>query len=229
VTADDERGAVDEGGNSGAAVRVELLGPLRLVVAGGEVAVPGERRRAVLALLAAAGGRSVSTDALLDAAWPGEAPESGRRAIHNHISRLRGHLGPAADRLVREGNGYRLTLGPGELDVAEARRLAAEAGSAAPGDAVAHLGRAVGLWRGPALAEFADVDDLAAEAVGLAELRRDLTDAWLEARLAVRAVLERFPDLRRVPTRPKWMPNLVIRGLEELHLEFSPRAARSSN
>jgi predicted ATPase/DNA-binding SARP family transcriptional activator len=173
-------------------VRIELLGPLRLVVGGTPVEVPGPRRRAVLALLAMAGGRVVSTDQLLDALWPGEPPDSGRRTLHSHVSRLRGHLGPAAGRLVRDGTGYRLDLGAGELDVAEAR--AAAAGTAAvngggldgPGGGTASggPGAALALWRGVALDEFADVGPLAADAVALAELRRDLTDDWVELRLA---------------------------------------------
>ncbi|MGH9003917.1 MAG: AfsR/SARP family transcriptional regulator, partial [Acidimicrobiia bacterium] len=94
-------------------LRVEVLGPLRLTVDGRPVEVPGPRRRAVLALLAMAEGRVVSTGELVDALWPAEPPESGARALHSHISRLRGHLGPAGDRLVRDANGYRLALGPG--------------------------------------------------------------------------------------------------------------------
>jgi DNA-binding SARP family transcriptional activator len=89
-------------------VRIDVLGPLRLVVDGAEVEVPGPRRRAVLAMLAMAAGHTVSVDALLDAVWPDEPPDSGRLALHSHISRLRGHLGDAAAVLVREGTGYRL-------------------------------------------------------------------------------------------------------------------------
>jgi predicted ATPase/DNA-binding SARP family transcriptional activator len=175
-------------------VRIELLGPLRLTVGGEGVDVPGPRRRAVLALLAMAGGRAVSTDELLDAVWPGEMPGSGRRALHSHVSRLRGHLGPAGDRLVREGSGYRLDLAPGELDVDEARALAG------PGASLDELRRALGLWRGTALDEFAGVAPLEADAVALAELRRDLTDDWLEARLAAESGPVP-PDLVEAATR----------------------------
>ena len=38
-------------------------------------------------------------DQLVDALWPAEVPESGRQALHTHVSRLRTHLGPAAARL----------------------------------------------------------------------------------------------------------------------------------
>ncbi|MDQ3989406.1 MAG: AfsR family transcriptional regulator, partial [Actinomycetota bacterium] len=58
-------------------VRVELLGPLRLVVDGAAVDVRGPKRRAVLALLALAEGRAVTVDHLVDALWPSEVPESG--------------------------------------------------------------------------------------------------------------------------------------------------------
>jgi len=176
--------------DTGVRVRVELLGPLRLTVDGQQVDVPGPRRRAVLALLAMAGGRVVSTGELVDALWPAEPPESGARALHSHISRLRGHLGPAGTRLVRNGAGYRLDLDAGELDVADVR-----ASATGGGDQVAALGRALAAWRGAALDEFAAVEPLAADAVALAELRRDLTDEWLALRLEATAPGALAPDL----------------------------------
>src|SRR5690606_22716275 len=138
--------------------------------------VPGPRRRAVLALLALARGRAVPVDGLLDAVWPDGVPDSGRRPLHSHVSRLRSALGPSADRLRRDGEAYRLDLAAGELDADEAR-AALDAGG------LATLAAALALWRGVALEEFPDVAPLAAEAAGLAELRRELTDRWLEARL----------------------------------------------
>src|SRR5688500_10748869 len=108
-------------------VRVEVLGPLRLVVDGAPVDVPGPKRRAVLALLALAEGRIVPVDHLLDALWPTEVPESGRQALHTHVSRLRAHLGTASARLQTRHDGYRLDLTADELDVAGARSLLAKA------------------------------------------------------------------------------------------------------
>jgi predicted ATPase/DNA-binding SARP family transcriptional activator len=189
-------------------VRLDLLGPLRLTVAGTPVDVPGERRRAVLALLAIAAGHPVSTDQLLDAVWPDAVPDSGRRALHSHVSRLRGHLGPAADRLVRDGAGYRLDLAPGELDVAEARALAHE-------PTEPDLARATGLWRGPALEEFPDVAPLAAEAVTLAELRRQIRDDWLDARLAALPTHETSAagnsgEPAQIPSPPAGGPDALV-------------------
>jgi predicted ATPase/DNA-binding SARP family transcriptional activator len=163
------------------AVRVELLGPLRLTVDGTPVDVPGPKRRAVLAVLAAAEGRVVPADHLLDALWPAEPPESGRAALQSHVSRLRGHLGAGASRLVAAPGGYRLVLEGTELDVAQARdllRRARETPDAAVAADLLRVARA--LWRGPLLAEFADVAPLAADAVAYGQLRREITELFVE-------------------------------------------------
>ena len=96
-------------------LRVDVLGPLRLAVDGAPVDVPGERRRALLALLALSGGRAVGIDRLIDALWPDDPPDGAVQALCNHLSRLRRHLGSAADRLQRYGAGYALHLEPDEL------------------------------------------------------------------------------------------------------------------
>ncbi|MET9343257.1 BTAD domain-containing putative transcriptional regulator [Nonomuraea sp. NPDC003804] len=168
-------------------VRVEVLGPLRLLVDGALVGVPGPKRRAVLALLALAEGRIVTTDRLVDALWPAQVPESGRQALHNHISRLRAHLGPAAVRLETRQDGYRLDLGPDELDVAQARQLLAAARATARQDAAAALEllrRAHGLWRGAPLADLTGVVPIATAVEECAQLQREVSDALVAAAVA---------------------------------------------
>ena len=143
-----------DGEGGGVQVRIDLLGPLHLVVEGTPVEVP--RAAPAGGARPARHGRGPGGEHRpAGALWPAEPPDSGRRTLHSH-SRLRGHLGPAAGRLVRDGNGYRLDLRAGELDVAEART--------AEGPAAA-----LALWRGVALDEFADVAPLAAGAAALAE------------------------------------------------------------
>ena len=117
-----------------ARVRVEVLGPLRLVVNGRAVDVRGPKRRAVLALLALAQGRTVPVDTLVDALWPSEVPESGRQALHSHVSRLRGHLGAAAARLETQPDGYRLVNNCGEHAGHSARAPTLEAGPRTAGE-----------------------------------------------------------------------------------------------
>lgn len=151
-------------------VFVGLLGPLTLRVDGAEIDVPGRQRRILLALLALGGGRPVPVERLIDALWPDAPPHHAEQALYNHVSRVRGHLRPYADRLGRTPAGYLLRLQPGELDVDVART---ETDPAA----------ALALWRGPALAEFRDVPDLEMECVALDELRLRLTDDLIEQRI----------------------------------------------
>ncbi|KQY44394.1 BTAD domain-containing putative transcriptional regulator [Cellulomonas sp. Root137] len=161
-------------------LRVDVLGPLQVQVDGAVVDVPGPRRRAVLALLALAEGRAVTADDLVDALWPADPPESARQAIQTHVSRLRAHLGPAADRLETSPGAYRLRLGASELDLAHARSLLSSARSRAahdPGGALAQLREAHALWRGPILADLAEVAPVAVSIEECARLRREVTDA----------------------------------------------------
>jgi len=167
-------------------VRVNLLGPLQLFVAGEEVDVPGRRRRAVLALLALSSGHVVSAEGLVDAIWPEDPPQTGRQALHSHISRLRRHLGPAGARLRRVGPGYALDLDEGEFDVARMRsasRAVSEQLGRDPRSAAHLADEALSLWRGVALEEFAGYRSLEAEAVGLDEVFLRLRDDLMEARL----------------------------------------------
>ncbi|MDQ4117175.1 MAG: winged helix-turn-helix domain-containing protein [Actinomycetota bacterium] len=164
---------------TGPTVRVDVLGPLRLLVDGVPVDVRGPKRWAVLAVLAVAGGRAVTVDHLLDELWPADLPESARGALHSHVSRLRRHLGGAGTRLRTLDGAYRLALGIEDLDAAMARTLLAQARERAsddPAGAGGLLRAARALWRGPVLGEFADVPALAATATDLGRLHQDVTD-----------------------------------------------------
>ena len=174
------------------AVRVEMLGPLRLFVGDEVVDVPGPKRRAVLALLAAAEGRAVATADILDALWPVGVPDSARATLQSHVSRLRGHLGPAAVLLEGLSGAYRLRLDAAAsgTDVARARCLLATATGAEPADARRLLGEARSLWRGVALAEFDDVGPLAALAVTFHGLRDSVERAYATAAIDAGAVDE---------------------------------------
>lgn len=161
-------------------VRVDVLGPLRLTVGDQTVAVPGPKRGALLALLAMAEGRTVPVDDLLDALWPDDMPDAARASLHSHVSRLRRHLGQAANRLEGLTDAYRMRLDDGDTgsDVACARSLLAAAKTADPADAFRLLGEARALWRGPPLGEFAGVAPLAAWTVTLDDLRRAVDEAF---------------------------------------------------
>ncbi|MGW1975754.1 AfsR/SARP family transcriptional regulator [Streptomyces sp. NPDC001889] len=125
---------------------------------GTSVPVGGRRSQIILAILALEANWAVPLDRLVDAVWGSSPPASARTQIRICVSALRRAFTEAgAPGLIEtHPSGYRLRLAPGELDsdvfdteVARARTLAAE-GLAA--EAVTELGRALGLWAGPALA-----------------------------------------------------------------------------
>mgnify|MGYP003775119703 CR=1 FL=1 len=165
------------------AVSVDVLGPLRLSVGGAEVEVPGPKRRAVLALLALAEGRAVTVDHLVDALWPAEPPDTGRAALHSHVSRLRGHLGVAATRIETLDGGYRLALTTAECDLAAARALRARAASVSPAQALDLLREADALWRGPVLPDLRAVAPIDAAVTELDDLRRSVVDELIQVSL----------------------------------------------
>ncbi|TCJ35314.1 BTAD domain-containing putative transcriptional regulator [Parafrankia sp. BMG5.11] len=168
-------------------VEIDVLGPMRLRVDGAEVDVPGARRRALLAMLAMSRARVVGAGTLIDAVWGADPPASADGTLHSHLSRVRGHLGPRAGRLIRDGAGYRLVLGADALDATRAEAFAAQARALRPTDpaaAVDRLRQALDLWRGDALAEFGSAGPLGAEAARLTRLRQTLVDGLLDARLA---------------------------------------------
>lgn len=86
------------------ALEVNLLGTFEVRRAGRPVALPEGRPRTLVKLIAASGGR-LGTDEAIEALWPAEAADGGRRGLRNVLHRLRGAAGEI---LVREGDTVRL-------------------------------------------------------------------------------------------------------------------------
>ena len=77
-------------------IQLGLLGPLAAWRDGAALPLGGSKQRAVLALLALERGRAVTTDALIEALWPEQAPGRPQTAIQGYVSQLRKALGPEA-------------------------------------------------------------------------------------------------------------------------------------
>ncbi|HEY8536096.1 MAG TPA: helix-turn-helix domain-containing protein, partial [Vicinamibacterales bacterium] len=103
--------------------------------------VTGDRARALLAALAAAGGRPVPDERLIELVWGEDAPATAAKSLQVLVSRTRAAYG--ADAIVRDGVGYRLGVGPAEVDSGRLSALVAEAGAALEEDPA----RAQGLAR----------------------------------------------------------------------------------
>lgn len=122
---------------------IGLLGPVEVIDDGRPIPVPGARLRTLLARLAAASGRPIGVDALIEAVWSGDPPANAANALQSLISRLRRILPP--DRLVSSPSGYQLVLADDELDVSRFEALAATARATRDPDL---FDRALELWRG---------------------------------------------------------------------------------
>lgn len=116
--------------------------------------------RAVLALLVIAKGEVVPADRLADSVWSGEAPASTSGALQSYVSHLRKRLEPAATArsragvIVSAGPGYAVRLAPDGVDAWRFDQLLQQAEFATPPGAVALLGEALELWRGPAYTDY---------------------------------------------------------------------------
>src|SRR4051794_13904557 len=185
-------------------MQFRILGPLTVENDRGPVALGGPKPRALLAALLVKAGRVVSADRLLVALW-GESPPPGAvSALRAYASRLRGALG-AGQRLRFQAPGYVLSLDGATLDAAafEQHLGAARRAAAADDHAVAlqRLDAGLALWRGDALAEFADLEFAAAEAGRLNELPAGAVEGRLAALVRLRRPPEPPPHAARLAPR----------------------------
>ncbi|MFI2649843.1 AfsR/SARP family transcriptional regulator [Micromonospora fulviviridis] len=197
-------------------MRISLLGPLELRAdTGTPVEVGGARLRRLLILLALEPGRTVTVGRLTDALWAGEPPAGAANALQALVSRLR----RAGLPVEAQPGGYRLAVDPDDVDVHrfEAAVRAARARLADdPAEGCRLLAEALDLWRGPALADVADVDFARAPVARLTELRLAATEDLVQARLDRAAPEVLLPQLRELvaahPLRER-LTGLLIRAL----------------
>ncbi|MFD5321517.1 ATP-binding protein [Streptomyces sp. NPDC127098] len=170
-------------------MRFGVLGPLAVWTdEGAPVTVPDAKVRALLADLLAHEGAPVSVDRLVADLWGDRPPRNPTGTLQARVSQLRGALAGAeagGRALVARGPaGYALRATPGSVDADRFAALLAAA-SAAPGPAsrVASLDEALGLWRGPAFAEYADAAFSRPVVARLDEQRLTAWELRAEARL----------------------------------------------
>ncbi|MCX5199476.1 AAA family ATPase [Streptomyces sp. NBC_00249] len=179
-------------------VRVDILGELEVRTEDGTaVAVPGSRLRALVALLALAGGRPVPSERLIEELWDeDERPAGAANALQVLVSRLRRAL---PEGLVESRpRAYRLALEPEALDSWRFERLVAHGRTLAGSDdaeAAAAFRSALALWRGPALADLDDAGSVRLHRDRLEELRLAVTEDRVEAELALGAGSGLVPEL----------------------------------
>jgi DNA-binding SARP family transcriptional activator len=156
-----------------------ILGPVELA----RPAALRPRHRGVLAYLLLNANLVVTIDQIAAAVWGGAAPATVRTQVHVSISAIRRALGrqDAHPVLTTQSLGYRLAVGPGELDADEFARAVERARSATTAGelrpAAELLSWALGLWRGAPLTG-ATGEFVEAAAARLREQRLSAYEDW---------------------------------------------------
>ncbi len=169
-----------------------LLGPLEVSSGGSPLPVAAGKQRALLAILLLSANRTVSRERIVDELWGADVPKSAQKMIQVYVSQLRKVL--PEPRLHTRAPGYLLEVGTEELDLERFERLVDDGRRALSNGDTAEaadlLRKALGLWRGPALAELSE--PFARHERGRLE---ELRLAALEWRIAAELELGRHDDL----------------------------------
>jgi predicted ATPase/DNA-binding SARP family transcriptional activator len=202
-----------------ASVQFCILGPLRVTDAGVELPVGGPRHRALLAALLVRRGTAVSADRLIDVLWGENPPRSAAEMLHVRISELRRALAGGSTRdagvVVTAKSGYRLVVGPDDVDADQFESLVLAGRAAGDANTAASLYvEALALWRGAALPELGGRAYARAETARLDDLRVQALEARMDAGLAAGQHLDLVPDLRALvidhPLRERFWYQLML-------------------
>ncbi|MDF2743834.1 MAG: ATPase-like protein, partial [Actinomycetia bacterium] len=173
----------------------QVLGSLEVVASGQPLGLGTPRQRLLLGLLLLRAGEVVSYDRIVQELWDDDPPGTARHTLQGYIHRLRRALGSEAWRLQTRPPGYRLKVSAGELDAEHFDELAGQGRRALvrgdPDAAADLLAAALGLWRGPLLADLGEVAALEPERARREALRLAALEDRIEADLA----LARHPAL----------------------------------
>ena len=162
---------------------IGVLGPVTI---DGAPAI-SRRDRIVLSVLVVRRDEVITPDQVSQALWPDGEPDSWRKVVQGSITRLRKVLG--RDSIETTPGGYRLRVGPDDVDAWRFQRLVDRAAGFSETNehdrACDELAQAISLWRGEPFAELDGWAAGAAEATRMLELRRFAEERHAEARLAL--------------------------------------------
>lgn len=171
-----------------------MLGPLEVLRDGAPVHPKSAKQRLLLAVLLSHPNQVVPVATLVESLWGDDPPATASGVLQTYVSQLRKLIEPQAALrsprvLLTTHPGYRLVVGPEELDAARFERLVSQARAARregrPLDAAALLRDALQLWRGDALADVAHEDAVRIEALRLDELRVVAIEERVDADIAL--------------------------------------------
>ncbi|MEV5705847.1 BTAD domain-containing putative transcriptional regulator [Actinoallomurus sp. NPDC052274] len=182
-------------------MRIAILGPLDVRDGNGRpVEIGGARLRALLIRLAIEAGRTVSAQRLIEDIWEDAAPDRAVNALQALVSRLRGVGG--RDLVASAPGGYRLAVAPADIDAVAFEELLRKADAEDdPARRADLLREALGLWRGPALADVADSAFAVGPVARLEALRLSAVENRVDAELALGDGARLLPELQELTAR----------------------------
>ncbi|ALG12333.1 AfsR/SARP family transcriptional regulator [Kibdelosporangium phytohabitans] len=211
-------------------MRFRILGPLQVYTGDRWSAIRAAQPRAVLAVLLARAGHTVSADRLVDEIWGERPPRTAHNTVQGYVMRLRRLLGADAnDLLLTKNRGYQVAVAAEELDAAAFKRLL-ESGQRDLGEGRLHaaageLAAALALWQGPAFADVPATSIVAAETARLEQYRLTALETRLDTDLALGRHVETVDELHRLTTEHPLRERL--RGLLMLALYRCGRRAEA--
>ncbi|WP_370969794.1 BTAD domain-containing putative transcriptional regulator [Amycolatopsis sp. cg9] len=156
-------------------MQIGILGPFEVRTDDGALAdVPGARLRGLLAALALDPGHVVPKATLVDWIWGEQPPADAANALQRLVSRLRKALPDGS--VDGQPTGYRLLIGPDDVDAVRFERLAGDPN---------RLREALELWRGSAMQDVDLPESAALEAAvtRLEALRLTAMEEYFDAEL----------------------------------------------
>jgi DNA-binding SARP family transcriptional activator/streptogramin lyase len=198
-------------------VDVHLLGKLEVLgVDGRPVSVRGGKQAMLLALLILRRNEAIPIDQLVDALWDDAPPATAMKNVQIYVSQLRKALGEAT--IATTASGYSIILPSDAVDVDRFGQLVERGRTQlATGDAkgaASAFTEALGLWKGPPLADFAYAGFAQAEIARLEEARLGAIEERNEANLQLGFGAELVPELeslvREHPLRERLREQLML-------------------
>jgi DNA-binding SARP family transcriptional activator len=186
---------------TGARVELGVLGPSIARIEGTAVTLSAQRLRSLLGVLVLWRGQTVPAERIIDVLWDGRPSPGASNTLQGYVANVRRLLEPhrqpraAAEVLVHEPGGYRLSVGYDQIDAGlfEATVAAAQdhlrgrvpdptrppivADGGSLEELQQQLQAAMTLWRGDAYADLEDFAPASAERRRLEELRVDARTA----------------------------------------------------
>ena len=200
---------------------VPVLGAVGVEVDAQAVKIAAPRQRALLAILLLNHNRTVNSSNLIECIWGEGPPQHPETALHIVVCRLRRALGPVAKRLVRDSAGYRMEVGPDELDLtradahAGAARRSYEASDSR--HAATEFDAALACWTGEPLADVTNFPFCDTATRRLRELQLGIVESRNAAYLRCGRHLEVLPDIESWIEANPWRERLRAHHMVALY------------